>query len=338
MLQHLVSNSVVDRFVRPVADAALRTYGAVRANTTYNIQDTIVVASTGRGGSTWLTEILATLPGYTVIWEPLHLGNNPTCKRHGFDWQNYVPRKDQAPRRYAYLQKLLTGENLSTQILTSLEFRPIRLLQPSGGYLVKFVNANMMLPWITDKFPVSTVLMIRHPCGVVASQLRHGAWEHVTKENMTVPEGLFDRYEHLSDVYSDIQTREEVLAFEWALQTYIPLSSSRPHPWFLITYEELVTNGASVIDDLFGALDRSVPKKAHNQLRAPSATASSELNETEAHAQLRTWRDHLSTNQVDQILGVAHAVGVTVYDETLRPNHGAIASMADRTDRDHIEE
>ena len=311
-----------------MADAALETYGKARARSGYDVKDTIVIASTGRGGSTWLTEIVATLPGYTVLWEPLHLGNNPECEEYGFGWQNFIPHDADAPRRREYLRRLLTGENLSTRVLTSLEFRPFRLLKPGGGYLVKFVNANMMLRWMMETFPVSGILMIRHPCAVVASQLHHGGWEHVTKDNVTVPAGLFERYEHLASVFSDIETQEELLAFEWALQTYVPLSSPRPHPWFLTTYEELISRGASVIEDLFAALGRSVPEGAHDQLRRPSATASSDLNETEAHAQLQVWRDRLSTKQIDRILRVTHAVGVSAYDESLRPDRGALTEMA----------
>jgi hypothetical protein len=313
--------------IRSAADVVLRTYGAIRARTTYDIEDTIVVASTGRGGSTWLTEIIATLSGYTVIWEPLHLGNNPKCAEHGFDWQNYIPRGSEAPQRRAYLQQLFTGEHLSTQVLTSLEFRPARLLQPTGGYLVKFVNANMILPWIMRTFPVSGVLMIRHPCAVVSSQIEHGGWDHVSKEDLTIPSPLLDDYSHLPDVYADIETHEEALAFEWALQTYVPLSSPEPHPWFLTTYEDLVAKGPSVVDALFEHLERPVPDEAHCQLHTPSATASSQFEKADGHDRLRTWRERLSTTQVDRILRVAHAVGVTCYSEQLRPDHEALAAM-----------
>jgi hypothetical protein len=182
-----------------------------------------------------------------------------------------------------------------------------------------------------DAFPVSGVLMIRHPCAVVASQLQHGAWKHVTKENVTIPEALFERYNHLPEVFSEVQTHEEILAFEWALQTYVPLSSPRPHPWCLVTYEELVSEGRTTLRALFEALGRSVPEKAYAQLHAPSATASGALEETNTHAQLRTWRNRLSTKQIDRILRVAHAVGVPVYDDGLHPNLDRLSSMAEST-------
>jgi hypothetical protein len=205
-------------------------------------------------------------------------------------------------------------------------------LRPGGGYVAKFVNANMMLRWMMDAFPVSGVLMIRHPCAVVASQLQHGAWEHLTRDNITIPGGLFERYDHLPGIFSEIQTHEEILAFEWALQTYVPLSSPPPHPWFLVTYEELVRKGRTTIRSLFEALGRSVPEKAYARLRTPSATASEALEQTDTHAQLRTWRTRLSTQQIDQILRVVHAVGVPVYDDGLLPNQDRLSAMIESTD------
>jgi hypothetical protein len=175
-----------------------------------------------------------------------------------------------------------------------------------------------------EEFPVSGVLMIRHPCGVIASQLNHGAWDHVTKENMKIPPMLFERHPHLSEVFDDIESHEEVLAFEWALQTYIPLNAPRPHPWFLTTYEDLVVNGPSTIEAMFEYLGRGVPEEASDQLNTPSATASSRLKRSDGRDQLRTWRERLTAEQIRRILDVVHEVGVKCYDDSLLPKKGTL--------------
>jgi hypothetical protein len=171
------------------------------------------------------------------------------------------------------------------------------------------------------------VLLIRHPCAVVASQIEQGAWDHVTKENMTVPEQLFDDYPHLAAVFEKIETHEEVLAFEWALQTYVPLRTAPPQPWFLTTYEDLVVDGVSVIESMFEHLGRPVPETAYDQLRVPSATSSDRLEKKDGTDRLKTWRERLSPEQADQILTVAHEVGISCYDETLRPDHEALSAL-----------
>ena len=307
--------------IRSAADTVLGVWGDFQASR-YDIRKTIVIACTGRGGSTWLAEIIATLPGYHMLWEPLHLGNNPECTKYGFGWQNYIPRGTTAPVKRDYIEKILTGEKLSTQITTSLHFHPLRLLR-LRGYVAKFVNANMMLGWMLEEFPVRGILMIRHPCAVVSSQLMHGGWDHVTKENCTIPEGLFVDYPHLADVFDDIHEKEEVLAFGWALQTYVPLRQSEPHPWLLTTYERLVERGEHEVERIFHYLDESPPRRAREKLRERSATASRTFS-TDRRKNLSKWRKRLTKKQVDNILRVTHEVGVEAYTVDLVPDYSSL--------------
>ena len=304
--------------VYPVANAALRLHGRTRSRS-YPIENTIVVASTGRGGSTWLAEIVNTLPGYHMLWEPLHLKNNPVCQRYGFTWQNYIRPDEEAPVKSRYVRSLLTGAELTTGTLSSLSLQPSRLLWPRG-YTVKFVNANMMLGWMLRRFPVRAVLMVRHPCAVVASQLAHGGWKGLTKDVLTIPAGLLDDYPHLRDVFEDIERPEEVLAFEWSVATLVPLRHPAPHPWLLTTYEWLVEDGHNEVDRLFGHLGEPVPAAAYDHLRKASATVSDESNLAVGRDVLTGWRHRLSPSQVDNVVRVAHDAGVTVYDRAARPH------------------
>jgi len=319
----------LNRVLRPVADGMLKTYGRIRAHA-YDIEDTIVIAANGRGGSTWLTEVLASLPGYTVLWEPLQPGNNPEVLEHGFHWVDFIPRGAEAYQQREYLEEVLKGENLSTRLISRSQFCPLRLLQPQGGYLVKFVNASMLLPWLVDEFPVDAILLIRHPCAVVASQITHPAWGGVTKKNISFPERLASFHPHLVDVFESIETKEELLAFGWAIQTYVSLFVPQPHSWFLVTYEELVTDGHSVIEDIFNYLEHPVPSEAYDQLDIPSATSSSHLRNgsTTGEERLTTWRRRLTASQVDKILRVVHDVGILGYTDDLRPNKDALLATS----------
>lgn len=231
---------------RSTLDSILKAWGQNNAKS-YDIRNTIAVASSGRGGSTWLAELIGTLAGYPIIWEPLHLGKNPECEQYGFDWQTYIPSYKEEQQKKAYLKQLLTGANLSTAVVSSLAFEPYEFLR-FRGFLVKFVCANLLLHWMLHQFPIRAILMIRHPCAVVSSQLCHSAWNDITKENITFPQNLADDFPHLREIYYRIETTEEVLAFEWALQTYIPLVQQAPHPWYLTTYEKLINDGKDEVN------------------------------------------------------------------------------------------
>lgn len=311
--------STLARKLYPVADLVFGAYGRLRARR-YDLSETIIVSSSGRGGSTWLAEIVATLPGRILLWEPLHLNNNPECVRHGFTWQNYIRKDTGAPQKQQYLKRLLRGEALSTRTLTSLHFKPLRFLSPKG-YVVKFVNANMMLYWLLQRFPVRAVLMVRHPCAVVSSQLVYGAWEGVTKETCTIPEFLFDDYPQFRDVFDRIQEPEEVLAFEWAVQTHVPLSQPLPHPWLVTTYERLVEHGREEVERIFEYLGEPVPSAAYDSLRTASATTVSDSNVAAGKNPLTGWKSRLTTVQIDNILRVVREMGVDYYSGDLLPDY-----------------
>ncbi|MCA9248781.1 MAG: hypothetical protein KDA42_16760, partial [Planctomycetales bacterium] len=166
---------------RPLGDAALRIWRRSLAGN-YDVNNTILVASSGRGGSTWLGELVGTIAGYVILTEPLHLRHNPEIASLGFEWETYVPPDASDPDKFEYLSDVVNGRNISSRIVSSKhvhwsDFRNFR------GFVVKFTRANMLLGWFLRQMPLRTLFMIRHPCAVVLSQLRHRAWDGMTKES-----------------------------------------------------------------------------------------------------------------------------------------------------------
>ena len=296
-------------------DLALRIWASTSLQK-YDISKTIAIASSGRGGSTWLAEIVGILPGRPIIWEPLHPQKNPECKQYGFGYRVYFSSSVNTKKQKAYLEQLLNGGKLSTQTISSLAFHPMQYLA-FQGFLVKFVNANLILYWMLNQFPVKALLMIRHPCATVSSQMRHGAWKRVKKNNRSLPPEVAADYPHLQAIYERLETVEELLAFQWVLKTYVPLCQPRPHPWLLLSYENLVANGESELGRIFEYLEQPIPKQAYAMLKKPSSTAQGLSNPALGLSPLAGWKDKLSTQQIDQILQVAHLAGMNFYTEDL---------------------
>ncbi|MDX1532278.1 MAG: hypothetical protein R3362_12180, partial [Rhodothermales bacterium] len=119
-------------------------------------------------------------------------------------------------------------------------------------------------------------------------------------------------------------TPEEVLAFEWAIQAYVPLAQPAPHPWLLTTYEGLVREGPAELERIFAYLGEPVPEAARAGLRAPSATTVTDSNVARGRDPLAGWRKKLDAEAVDSILRVAHAVGVRGYTDDLEPDYDTL--------------
>lgn len=323
LVKHL-KGTVIQSAINPI----VKTWG--RSNSKrYNINNTIVIASSPRSGSTWLTEIIGSLPGYPIINEPLYREKNPECTKYGFTTSApYVSAYEDDPIKQGYLHQIFTGANLSTNLASLEHFHPAQYLG-FRGFLVKFCHANMLLYWALRQFPLRAVFTIRHPCAVVSSQLRHPGWNYAHKSNRDwpntlekiVPSNLAIDYPHLVEIYRRVKTKEEGLAFIWAMQNYIPLSQPKPHPWCLTVYERLVVEGQREVERLFQFLGEPVPREAYKRLKIPSTTTKADSNIMNGMNQLSGWKDKLTPHQIDTILNVVHQVGIDFYSDALEPDY-----------------
>lgn len=311
------------KVVYPLIDAMLRQYGAWHSRT-YDVSDTILVASTGRSGSTFVAQILSSLPGYHLIYEPFNLGSNPIARENGFNWNTYMTPGTRDPDKEEYLARILDGRELSTRTLNRHTIEPLTLLQLQG-YVVKTINSMLMLRWICDCFPTKAVWLLRHPCAVVASQLRAGGWSwHEDKEVISIPDRLMKEYPHMQKVYDSLSSSEENLAFIWAMHNFLPFKKGGD--FTTTTYEKIVSDRESEVDRLFAALNHPTPDAAIKQLSQESASGSS--FEFERKDLLTDWKQRLSDSQIERILNVVHRMGVTCYTEAPHPNYNSLSTPA----------
>ena len=239
-----------------------------------------MVSSSGRGDRRGLPKSSPRSPDACCFGSPLHLNNNPDCRRYGFTWQKLHPSRHARPGEAGLSGAFVQRRGVFHADVDVVALRATSLSSPSTVVSSKFVNANMMLYWLLQQFPVPVraVLMIRHPCAVVSSQIVHGivgqSDEGVLHHTGVPLRGL----PSFPGCVRPISEPEEVLAFEWATQTHVPLSQPRPHPWLLTTYEHIVEQGRDEVDRIFAYLGEPVPTAAYDALRTASATTVSHSN------------------------------------------------------------
>jgi hypothetical protein len=311
---------LLKRVLYKALDSVLNPLGRLRART-YDLSKTIVIAGHPRGGTTWLAELFMSLPGHHVLWEPLHPNNNPHCVRSGFGWNSYWDRNFLCQPQLDYMRAILSGEDLSTRTLTRLSLNPLRLLWPSG-YIVKFVNGNLLVPWITTNFPVRVVVMFRHPCAVVASQLTHTAWQHVRQlrpqEAVTFPEAFARDHPETVPIFQRLKSPEEVLAFVWGMQTIVPLRFNSSQV-IKTSYEQLIDRPVDELQRIFAHFGKPVPSSVKRRFNRPSKSTA-----TTSYAKLRDkpllgWKSALTKEQVRLILNTVNDMGIDLYDDGPTP-------------------
>ena len=345
------------RFLKQIQSKTLFTmlslFGRMKA-VNYDVNNTIVIAGTGRSGTTWLMEILNTIPRTCMIWEPLDLRSIPELynliqsmrlssliskRTYGLEisrlkstriselswlknsgiWSINMESGDDWTELEDYLEMVLTGQvlNLHTTLMTRL----IDIIK-SNRLIVKFCRANRLLKWMTERFSISSVLLIRHPCAVVASQMRHGAWDD--RRYPMIDQMILEKHPGLFEIVNSVQTREEALAVDWCIDYAVPLAAEKPHPWILVTYEKLVREGEKELQRLFNAIEVDMSSEAVKHLSIPSETSISSSAISRGVDPLAGWTTYLTNEQVNRVLNIVSQFGLHFYDRKLEPDYDAL--------------
>lgn len=184
-------------------------------------EDTVIVSGVPRSGTTWLAEMIAVQPGYKLLSEPLFLHGPGGRDGLGLEWRTYMEPNESNAEIEGWIRKALTGRIPGDYVLTSRSLlgRAAEFLTDRKN-VVKFVRASRMLGWIDNTFDVrGIILLLRHPCAVVASQLRYDEdWRDSTPPDADnvrsgygghLPDSFLDSYR---EALEGVETREEYLA------------------------------------------------------------------------------------------------------------------------------
>ena len=302
-----------------------------------DISQTVVLAGSPRSGTTWLAELLSTMPDYTLLDEPLHL-RWPAVKETGIDeWRPYVDKKDDCPSVWAYMERALSGRvACNRQFQSQNQISKLYELLAGKKNIVKFVRANRMLNWMAAQFEVrGIVLMLRHPCAVVASQLKYkrSGWRRTEPPPPSerqeafggwIPDEVFTRFE---PVLAEVDSTAARLAAVWCLDTYFPLREAGSFPGIITTYEGLLTRQEQEVTRIFKALGSEMPAQALQSFNEHSYSASQDLRTEDIEAQLGKWRKKLDSDQVDDVLRIVERFGLDFYSEKLEPDYEALISF-----------
>ena len=325
----------------------------------FDIKDTIVITGSPRSGTTLLMDTLVTIPGYTGLFEPLNPIYFPEITKLGFKSRTYLPPKKDWSEGEMYLSNIFTGNlfydsswlqkgNYSKQNFNSIissyidQLKPEKLMHQLLGkkLIVKFVRLNRMLPWVAERFQLrSMLLIIRHPCAVVASRLKPGQklptelQQNVKpfptpKEILNEASQIEGLNKGLLNKLREIKTLEEIIAASWCLDNFVPLSTPKPHPWKVVIYEKLIKEGEKEFNRIFKDIgEKNIPRSAICHLKLPSNVTQKNDQRiiTNTDLQLSKWKKSLSKKQIERILSIVIAFGLDFYTEEIEPDYENIS-------------
>lgn len=286
------------------------------------IEDKILISSTSRSGTTWFADLLNLIPNSAVIWEPF--GSIPSL-RDRRQVPYLKPGEVSDPLRRE-VKSLFDGEFLEFHMTNHLTFRQLIC---STRYIYKACRSNRILPWINQYYDLDkVVILVRHPCAVVSSQLSHGAWDDVLREGGSqfpnIVSNLKEKLPLNKMDYESITEPEEKLALNWALDYFVLGIHKIPNKWNVTTYERLMWNQSKetmrILDELgYDSVSKSEIETVMNESSRTTVERADSVRK-----QLSKWKRRLTDNQVENILRIVRKVGIKFYNADLRPDHAVL--------------
>lgn len=283
----------------------------------------LLLFASPRGGSTWLEEMIAQVPRVATLWEPLDIERNPIAGRLGFWWRQHIPEDADWPEAHAMFEDLFSGRTLSPYLARATTLEQLRA---ADRLLVKFVRGNLLLPYIARQFNVPPpVLLVRHPCAVVASMKTYGLWNDLGEPS--APPHRFDHvYRTVIDKIGPVRSEAAHMAKVWCItNAWILEHEGTGKDWQLVTYEDLVLDTRRTLNGIFTKWGIDPSLMTNFELNRPSKTALQKAPISDPMDQITAWKRTLRKDEINDILDVLNRCEVKLYNEDVLPTYDQIA-------------
>ncbi len=299
------------------------------------------IAGSGRSGTTWILDALASANKLRPVFEPLH----PYLSEVGREYAHRALSADEDhPRLREFLLSVCAGRGprLWTQYRQQRRWlvppaerfwsksdagrtkrhwvkflREMPRMTASGfrrESLIKCIRANLMLTWIADNLKSRVVLVVRHPGAVVESELRNGWNASVVlerfREDRTLHSVTADRYRPL---LSRKLNAVEALTVRWIIENQWVMESVSTRGLCVVFYEHLRSSENQAWVELCAALglnclpDRAKLAKPSQQSHPARSIVTADQKKSPR------WIKGLTLDQKRQIAEILRSVDLSTY-------------------------
>jgi hypothetical protein len=306
----------------------------------------MLIAGSGRSGTTWVLDVIAETFQLRPVFEPLHPGAVKGAAPYA--WK-YVPSDSDIAGMDAFFARVFAGHFSSLwtdfrvhprgifpeladlkdlQSLKTLrydwinafkQYRAFRSSRARKRVIVKCIRANLLLGWIVARFQAKVLLLVRHPGAVVESKLRIAgvSWD---------PEGMLNIYRQddklktlraglYTDLLSQALTPAQALTLLWCIENQAPMAEAKATGYLVVHYEDLLDHGDVAWNAIAGFFGLTSHRWDDELLSRPSQQASNVWHNDERPIRShRNWRARISPHVLTEIDEILKATGEISYN------------------------
>jgi len=291
-------------------------------------KNTVVILGFWRSGTTYLLELLEQTLRARTVFEPFHEAV-PAARKYHQDAQfltprgpvtqmyPYIPAHSDRSDLDQFLYSILTGQ--VSNRWTRRNRAPGNLL--STKLLVKLVRGNLIAGYLSRRFGVKIIMIVRHPAAVIASIIRSPGGDKALQA--VLGDASFEQVLPGDSVHADhpelwpqikIDNADVVsrIARIHALLHILPLSQNEGEEgkMHICTYEGLLLDQERELKRMntFLAADPGETWSL-KALKKPSSTTKAERIKISTQARCTGWKQELTADQIKNIDLVVSSAG-----------------------------
>lgn len=281
----------------------------------------VFLFSTPRGGSTWLSELILTQPGFKPSDEPFNLRDRPVAHelaRHGIhEWRDLYSNAKLGAME-SYVASIVSGRcGVTNPFFYRNHFRIV-----THRICFKILHAGEnRIPWFRRRFGGGVILLLRHPAPVSLSRKVLPRLEAFLDSDFR--EVLTERQIAFAERVTRSGSALEKAVLDWCLQTAPALAAAEPE-WIVATYEQLVLDPAPLVAILAERFALPRPDAMRKRLHVPSAsthqsdrTTQTVLTDNQDRQSRRwlvdKWRERVDLAELAKAMEALEAFGIDAY-------------------------
>ncbi len=238
-----VINNYLDRKVAPL----------ILSSKKFNSRDVIIIFAEARGGSTWLMEILKSIPNTCINWEPLH--EKGVLNEFNLGLKPFIPRNDSTVAYLKCFDEIHRLKRTSTWTRKYLNLKDVVLCK---YVITKYVNANLLIPWMMEnfKFKYKPIVLLRHPIDTTISHIKaFGDNKNYLKE-LEIPKSINnERYIKHYDYIHNLETLLEKRIAFWCMNNCPTIEQLENLDVNVVFYSDLLMNTKEEINKMLKRSD-----------------------------------------------------------------------------------
>lgn len=293
-------------------------------------QASVLLAGGGRGGTTWLAEIINYDNAYRFMFEPFNHLRVRECS--AFGECQYLRREDNDVRFLEPAKKIFSGRirNGWTDVYNR------RLTAEKR--LIKEIRVNLMLGWIRAHFPqVPVVLLLRHPCAVAFSRCKTKWVADLDTTFLSQRTLMTDYLEPFRVLLEQANDEFERHIIWWCIENYVPLRQLSTNDVLVITYEDCVVSPELELSRIFDFLHQPFNAQALSVVRKPSSQSRRNWRSGNAspivtgESIVDAWTRHVHPTQAERAQEIISLFGLNeIYTLDPMPHTRAIERYMER--------